>query len=85
VSNDQFCANDSCRQFNPPGDITALADGLEAVYWKEWPKVVSPKMTGDEKKAMMSLINRALKEPICLFFREAVDPVALGIPQYFDM
>lgn len=46
---------------------------------------MSLKMTGDEKKAMMSLINRALKEPISLFFREAVDPVALGIPQYFDM
>lgn len=85
VSNEPFRADDSCRQFNPPGEITALADGLEAVYWKEWPKAVSPKMTGDEKKATMSLINRALKEPISLFFREAVDPVALGIPQYFDM
>lgn len=57
----------------------------EALYWKEWPKAVSPKLTPDERKAMSALVNRALKDPVSTIFREAVDPVQLGIPQYFEM
>lgn len=34
---------------------------------------------------MVALLNRALKDPLSLFFRVAVDPVALGIPQYFEI
>ncbi|WVQ77717.1 hypothetical protein IAR50_007407 [Cryptococcus sp. DSM 104548] len=75
----------NCRQFNPPGEITALADAVEAVYWREWPKAVSPKMNGDEKKSIGSLLNQALKNPLSEWFRFAVDPVALGIPHYFDI
>ncbi|WVF68463.1 hypothetical protein IAT40_003229 [Kwoniella sp. CBS 6097] len=75
----------NCRQFNPPGEITACADAVEAVYWREWFKVTSPKMTSDEKKAMTALVNQALKNPLSEWFRVAVDPVALGIPQYFDI
>jgi transcription initiation factor TFIID subunit 2 len=78
-------AHFSCRQFNPPGEITALADALESVYWREWPKAMTPKMTGDERKSMLALLNKALKDERSFFFREPVDPVALGIPTYFDM
>ncbi|OXC60064.1 hypothetical protein LQV05_005617 [Cryptococcus neoformans] len=75
----------NCRQFNPPGEITALADKVEEVYWRDWPKTVSSKMTGDEKKSMVSMLNQALKNPLSEWFRLPVDPIALGIPQYFDI
>ncbi|KAK8849657.1 hypothetical protein IAR55_004992 [Kwoniella newhampshirensis] len=75
----------NCRQFNPPGEITACADAVEAVYWREWPKVTSTKMTNDEKKAMISLLNQTLKNPLSEWFRLPVNPVALGIPEYFDI
>lgn len=62
-----------------------MAGANEALYWREWAKAVSPRMTPDEKKAMVSLVNRAFKEPLSFIFRDPVDPVALGIPQYFEM
>lgn len=47
-----------------------LADNLEAVYRKEWPKILSPKLTFDEKKALAALIARGFKEKSSFFFRE---------------
>jgi transcription initiation factor TFIID subunit 2 len=75
----------SCRQFNGPGEISALADATEATFKREWPKAVDPRMTPEERKAMQALLSRALKEPMSLIFREAVNPVELGIPTYFDV
>lgn len=75
----------SCRQFNPAGPITDLADHVEATYKREWPKIMSPTFTDAERKSMVALLNRALREDISYFFREAVDPIALGIPGYFDV
>ncbi|KAL7425129.1 hypothetical protein Q5752_000817 [Cryptotrichosporon argae] len=75
----------NCRQFNPPGDITAMADANERTYWQEWPKAVSSRMTPDEKKAMINLLRTAIKEESSFIFREAVDPIALNIPQYFEI
>lgn len=34
---------------------------------------------------MSNLLARAFKEPISEIFREAVDPVALGLPTYFEV
>jgi transcription initiation factor TFIID subunit 2 len=42
-------------------------------------------MTPEEKKAMSSLLARAMKEQMSEIFRVAVDPVALGLPTYFDV
>jgi transcription initiation factor TFIID subunit 2 len=75
----------SARQFNPPGDVTNMAANNEALYWKEWAKAVNARMTPDERKQMATLVNKALKDPLSIYFRVAVDPVALGIPQYFDI
>ncbi|RXK36392.1 hypothetical protein M231_06358 [Tremella mesenterica] len=75
----------NCWQFNPPGPITVCADTLERVYWQEWSRVVNPKMTADERKAMSALLAKSMKEQLSLFFREPVDPVALQIPNYFEI
>lgn len=42
---------------------------MEEVYWRDWPKIVSSKMTGDEKKSMVSMLNQALKNPLSEWFR----------------
>jgi transcription initiation factor TFIID subunit 2 len=65
--------------------MSRLADDTEAVYRREWPKAVDPRMTPDEKRAMSSLLTRAMKEQLSLVFREPVDPVALNIPSYFEV
>ena len=75
----------SCRQFNGPGEISALADKTEAVYRREWPKAVDSRMTPEEKRAMNTLLARAIKEPMAHIFKEPVDPVALNIPSYFEV
>ena len=64
-------ADYSCRQFNPPGDITALADAVEAAYHRDWPRTVSQAMTPEEKKAMSGLLNKAAKDPVGFFFKVA--------------
>lgn len=62
----------SCRQFNYPGDgMYAFAEGLEAAYWKEWPRAAANKLLPNEKKELLGLLNKSLKEPISLLFREA--------------
>ena len=90
----------NCWQFNPPGPITACADFVEKVFWQEWPKAVNPNMTPEEKKVVSGILSRSLKEAVGLLFREpgesavfgnlvmlicVVDPVALNIPQYFEI
>lgn len=75
----------NCRQFNPPGPITDAAATVEALYWKEWSKAVSQKLLPDERKALIAVINRAFRDQLSALFREPVDPVALGIPQYFEI
>lgn len=54
-------------------------------------------MTAAEKKDLMALLSKAMKDPVSLFFRvagksseailrsQSVDPIALGIPHYFEM
>jgi len=76
----------NCRQFNNPGDsVTGLADALEGTYWREWARVASVRMTSEEKKAMISLLNRVMKDTRSQYFRFAVDPAHLGIPHYHEI
>lgn len=62
-----------------------MADACESVYRREWPKAINPKMTPDERKAIIAVINRSFRELVSFVFREPVDPVALNIPSYFDV
>ncbi|EST05572.1 Bromodomain protein [Kalmanozyma brasiliensis GHG001] len=76
----------NCRQFNPPGtEPCQHADELEKLWRKEWAKTVTPKLEANEKRALVGLINRLKTHQSSLLFREPVDPVALGIPTYFDV
>jgi transcription initiation factor TFIID subunit 2 len=62
----------SCRQFNNPGDLLVkAADTVEAVYWKEWPKAVSSRMTSAEKKDLLLLLTKAMRDPLSAYFRVA--------------
>lgn len=65
--------------------MAALADATEAIYRREWPKAIDPRMTPEEKRAMSSLLAKAMKEQLSVIFREAVDPVLLNIPSYFEV
>ncbi|CDU22782.1 related to TAF2-component of TFIID complex [Sporisorium scitamineum] len=76
----------NCRQFNPPGtEPCQHADELEKLWRKEWAKTVTPKLEVNEKRALVGLMNRLKTHQSSLLFREPVDPVALGIPTYFDV
>lgn len=76
----------NCRQFNPPGtEPCQHADELERLWRKEWAKAVTPRLEANEKRALVGLINRLKTHQSSLLFREPVDPVALGIPTYFDV
>jgi hypothetical protein len=75
----------SCRQFNNPGDAVVLsADALQIIFWREWLKLGSPKMTPDERKSMMTLINRVLKDSRSEFFRVAGTPPVAMLWQMTD-
>jgi hypothetical protein len=58
---------------------------LEAAFWKEWPRAVANKLQPDEKRLISGLLTKARLEPSAIYFLEAVDPVALNIPKYFEM
>ncbi|ORY34750.1 hypothetical protein BCR39DRAFT_514465 [Naematelia encephala] len=76
----------NCRQFNTPGDFAyQAAEATEKSYWREWTKAVSPRMTADERKAMSGLLSKALKDIDAQIFWTAVDPVAMNLPNYFDI
>ncbi|KAJ1025442.1 hypothetical protein NDA13_004253 [Ustilago tritici] len=76
----------NCRQFNPPGtEPCQHADELEKLWRKEWARLVTPKLEANEKRALVGLVNRLKTHQSSLLFREPVDPVALGIPTYFDI
>ncbi|PWY99756.1 hypothetical protein BCV70DRAFT_162250 [Testicularia cyperi] len=76
----------NCRQFNPPGtEPCQHADELERLWRKEWAKTVTPRLEANEKRALVALMNRLKAHQASILFREPVDPVALGIPTYFDV
>ncbi|KAI0323074.1 hypothetical protein OF83DRAFT_1234654 [Amylostereum chailletii] len=76
----------NCRLFNPPTTYpTQCADVVERAFKKEWSKLMERKLSWGEKRSLQSLMAGVMKENISFYFREPVDPVLLGIPQYFDI
>jgi len=76
----------NCRQFNPIGTSqTICAAVVEKLFKKEWPKAMERKLSWTEKRGLQGILTTLVKEQISWVFREPVDPVALGIPTYFDV
>ncbi|KAL4266270.1 Transcription initiation factor TFIID subunit 2 [Pleurotus pulmonarius] len=76
----------NCRQFNPP--LTYPIDCVEVVekvFKKEWQKSPDRKLPYITKRGIQAVLNTLAKDPLCWVFLEPVDPVALGIPTYFDI
>jgi len=76
----------NCRLFNPATTYPVqCVDVLERVFKKEWVRIAEKKMSWSEKRSLQSLMTAAVKDPLSFVFREPVDPIALGIPQYYDI
>ncbi|KAG8886099.1 hypothetical protein FRB98_001473 [Tulasnella sp. 332] len=76
----------NCRQFNPPGiDVYIAADTQEATFDAEWQKVTKKKLSSAERTFVIQTLNTMMGDDSGVYFRVPVDPVALGIPHYFDL
>lgn len=76
----------NCRQFNPPATYPiTCTETVEKAYKREWPKAVERKLSWVEKRGLQGIMTALVKEAAFWIFREPVDPVALGVPTYFDV
>lgn len=76
----------NCRQFNPPGTVPALMEQAVSRVWRrEWSRAMVRKLEYSHKRSLQSMMGRLKQLPSSGLFLYAVDPVALGIPTYFDV
>jgi hypothetical protein len=53
----------NCRQFNPPGTFPYIcADNVEAVFIKEWARVMEKRLEWGEKRSLQGVLSQLLKE-----------------------
>jgi len=58
---------------------------MERAFKKEWAKAMEKKLSYNEKRSLVAGVKKVIQDPVSFWFREPVDPVALGIPMYFDI
>lgn len=76
----------NCRQFNPPGTVAVeLADALEEAFKREWRVASVLKLEYNETRALQGLLSKLKQVPEATIFLQPVDPIALGIPHYFEV
>lgn len=76
----------NCRQFNPPGTEPAIMEQAVSRVWRrEWSRAMVRKLEYSHKRSLQSMMGRLKQHPSGGLFLYAVDPVALGIPTYFDV
>ncbi|WFD44718.1 hypothetical protein MPSI1_003388 [Malassezia psittaci] len=76
----------NCRQFNPPGTLPAQFEAAVRKVWRrEWSRAMVRKLEYQDKRALQSMLGRLKQLPSSALFLKPVDPVALGIPHYFDV
>ncbi|KAI0348152.1 hypothetical protein BDW22DRAFT_1480005 [Trametopsis cervina] len=76
----------NCRQFNPPSTYPdACAKAVEALWKPLWAKTMVKRLSYQEKRALQSVMNKLVQDPISFVFREPVDPILLAIPTYHDI
>ncbi|KAJ3526870.1 hypothetical protein NM688_g8206 [Phlebia brevispora] len=76
----------NCRTFNPPNTGPWIcADVVDAAWKTAWAKAMEKRLAYNEKRSLQSIMGKLISDPVSWVFREPVDPVALGIPTYFDV
>ena len=76
----------NCRQFNPPTTLPRQFEAAVRKVWRrEWSRAMVRKLDYQDKRALQSMMGRLKQLPSGALFLHAVDPVALGIPHYFDV
>lgn len=76
----------NCRQFNPPGTIPAQMEQIVSRVWRrEWSRAMERKLDYAHKRSLQGMMSRLKSHPSGGLFLYAVDPIALGIPHYFDV
>ena len=76
----------NCRQFNPPGTIPAQMEQIVSRVWRrEWSRAMVRKLDYAHKRSLQGMMSRLKSHPSGGLFLYAVDPIALGIPHYFDV
>ncbi|KAG8818496.1 hypothetical protein FRC17_010811 [Serendipita sp. 399] len=74
------------RKFNvASSEILDLIDLLEGIWKKEWPHMIKRKLSADAKKQLGQAIAQLKTDDVNMIFHHPVDPIALGIPHYFDV
>ncbi|KAG8853464.1 hypothetical protein FRB91_004856 [Serendipita sp. 411] len=74
------------RKFNASSpEILDLIDSLEIVWKKEWPGMLKKRLPTDAKKQLLQAIAQIRTDDVNMIFHNPVDPIALGIPHYFDV
>lgn len=85
----------------PGTSPTIIVAVVEKVFKKEWPKAMERKLSWTEKRGLQAVLTTLSKDPSsvkpsiifrltnlwfrCWIFQNPVDPVALGIPTYFEV
>ncbi|PWN92640.1 hypothetical protein FA10DRAFT_276691 [Acaromyces ingoldii] len=76
----------NCRQYNPPTTMPRdMADAFGAAFRREWAAALVRRLDYHEQRALQGLVGRLKSNQYAGLFLEAVDPVKLGIPTYFDV
>lgn len=59
----------NCKTFNPPTTAPhSWAEVVEKVYRREWAKAMEKKLAPSDKRALLSLVNNLVKDPMCAIF-----------------
>lgn len=76
----------NCRTFNPIGtEPVQYADQLERIFKREWKVITTPKLEYAESRALQSILTKLKVVTGSSLFLTPVDPIALGIPHYFNV
>lgn len=76
----------NCRKFNPPNTVpTQYADTLQQAFEQEWHTATALKLEYIETRALQGVVTKLKQLPEAYLFLQPVDPIALGIPHYFEV
>lgn len=74
----------NAKIFNPPNTLPVVhAETLQKTWKAEVAK--ANKLSYQERRSLQGMMNRLKQRPAAAIFLEPVDPVALGIPMYFQV